>query len=187
MQGSGHSSAQNIPNFPHLTQSMTEILFSSLWEADHRSFFDFVICILPFSHCSSTVISRPHQEYPTSGLPPILSPFLESSSFMSSNHAPFDHLQGPHWISQSVLESHFVSPYFPLWASAVSQWGKNLPAMQETHQEQVWSLGGEDPPEVENGNPLSILAWRALWTEEPGGPPSTGSQRIGHNWAIKIK
>ena len=70
---------------------------------------------------------------PTSGLPPILSPFLESSSFMSSNHSPFDHLQGFHWISESVLESHFVSPYFHLWASAVTQWVKNLPAMQETH------------------------------------------------------
>ena len=27
----------------------------------------------------------------------------------------------------------------------------------------------------------SILAWRILWTEEPGGLPSTGSQRVDHN------
>ena len=26
----------------------------------------------------------------------------------------------------------------------------------------------------------SILAWRILWTEEPGGLQSTGSQRVGH-------
>ena len=26
-----------------------------------------------------------------------------------------------------------------------------------------------------------ILAWRIPWTEEPGGPRSTGPQRIGHN------
>ena len=29
----------------------------------------------------------------------------------------------------------------------------------------------------------SILAWRILWTEEPGGLQSTVSQRIRHNWA----
>ena len=27
----------------------------------------------------------------------------------------------------------------------------------------------------------SILAWRIPWTEEPGGPQSMGSQRVGHN------
>ena len=27
----------------------------------------------------------------------------------------------------------------------------------------------------------SILAWRIPWTEEPGGPQSTGSQRVGRD------
>ena len=27
----------------------------------------------------------------------------------------------------------------------------------------------------------SILAWRIPWTEELGGPQSTGSQRVVHN------
>ena len=27
---------------------------------------------------------------------------------------------------------------------------------------------------------FSILAWRISWTEEPGGPQSTGSQRVRH-------
>ena len=27
----------------------------------------------------------------------------------------------------------------------------------------------------------SILAWRILWTEEPGGLESIGSQKVGHN------
>ena len=31
----------------------------------------------------------------------------------------------------------------------------------------------------------SNLAWRIPWTEEPGGPQSMGSQRVGHNWATK--
>ena len=41
----------------------------------------------------------------------------------------------------------------------------NLRAMQET---QVQSLGGEDPLEEEMAKQSSILAWRILWTEEPG-------------------
>ena len=29
----------------------------------------------------------------------------------------------------------------------------------------------------------SILAWRILWTGEPGGLQSTASQRVGHDWS----
>ena len=29
----------------------------------------------------------------------------------------------------------------------------------------------------------STLAWKIPWTEEPGGLPSMGSHRIGHNWS----
>ena len=43
---------------------------------------------------------------------------------------------------------------------------KNLPAMQET---QVPSLSQEDPLEEDMATQSSILAWRMLWTEEPGG------------------
>ena len=50
---------------------------------------------------------------------------------------------------------------------------KNPPAIQETD---VWSLGQEDPLEKERATHCSILAWRILWTEEPGGLPSTGSE-----------
>ena len=42
---------------------------------------------------------------------------------------------------------------------------KSLPAMQET---QVQSLGQENPLEKEMATHSSILAWRILWTEEPG-------------------
>jgi len=27
----------------------------------------------------------------------------------------------------------------------------------------------------------SILAWKIVWTEEPSGLQSVGSQRVGHN------
>ena len=59
-------------------------------------------------------------------------------------------------------------------ASLVAQTVKNLPTMQETW---VQSLGGEDPLEEEMAVHSSILAWRLLWTEEPGGLQSVGSHR----------
>ena len=57
---------------------------------------------------------------------------------------------------------------------------KNLPAVQET---QVRSLGWEEPLEKEMATHSSILAWRILWTEDPGGLWPMGSQRVGHDWA----
>ena len=47
--------------------------------------------------------------------------------------------------------------------------GKNLPAMQETQETWVRSLGQEDPLEEGMATHSSILAWRIPWTEEPGG------------------
>ena len=32
---------------------------------------------------------------------------------------------------------------------------------------QVWSLGQEDPLEMEMATHSSLLAWEILWTEEP--------------------
>ena len=54
--------------------------------------------------------------------------------------------------------------------------GKDLPAMQETW---VRPLGRKDP--LEKGMDFGILVWRTLWTEEPGGFQSRGSQRVRHN------
>ena len=47
-------------------------------------------------------------------------------------------------------------------------------------------LGGEDSLEKEMAPHSSVLAWRILWTEEPGGLQSMGSQRVGHNLGTKI-
>ena len=54
--------------------------------------------------------------------------------------------------------------------------------MQET---QVRSLGPEDPLEEEMTTYSSILAGEILWTEEPGGLQSMGSQRVGHDLVTK--
>ena len=55
----------------------------------------------------------------------------------------------------------------------MAQQVKNLLAMQETR---VWSLGWGDSLEKEMATHSSILAWEILWTEEPGGLQSKGSQ-----------
>ena len=58
---------------------------------------------------------------------------------------------------------------FAPWASQVTQWVKNLPAMQETLWVWVQFLHWEDPLEEGMAAHSSILAWRIPWTEEPGG------------------
>ena len=47
----------------------------------------------------------------------------------------------------------------------------------------VWSLVWKDPLEKEMAVCSSILAWRGLWTEEPGGLQSIGSQRVRQDWS----
>ena len=63
-------------------------------------------------------------------------------------------------------------------ASLVAQQVMNLPAMQETW---VQSLGWEDPLEKEMATHFSILAWRILWTEEPGRLQTVGLPRVVHD------
>ena len=55
---------------------------------------------------------------------------------------------------------------------------KNLPVMQET---QVRSLDWDNPLGKEMVTHSSVLAWKILWTEEPGWLQSMGMQRVGHN------
>ena len=66
-------------------------------------------------------------------------------------------------------------------ASLVAQTVKNVPAIQERQETQVQSLGQEDPLEKGMATHSSILAWRFMWTEEPGGLQSMRLQRMGHN------
>ena len=67
-----------------------------------------------------------------------------------------------------------------LWRDLlIAQMRNHLSAMQETR---VRSLGQEGPLEMGMAIHSSILAWRIPWTEEPDRPPSTGSQRVIHDW-----
>ena len=60
-------------------------------------------------------------------------------------------------------------------ASLVAQLVKNLPTMWETW---VRFLAWEDPLEKGKATHSSILAWRIPWAVQ-----STGSQRVGYDWA----
>ena len=44
---------------------------------------------------------------------------------------------------------------------------------------------GRSPGE-RNGYHSSTLAWKIPWTEEPGGLPSMGLERVGHDWATSL-
>ena len=58
---------------------------------------------------------------------------------------------------------------------------KNLFARQEIREAWVLSPDQEDPLEKEMATHFSILALEILWTNEPGGLQSIGSQRVGHD------
>ena len=60
----------------------------------------------------------------------------------------------------------------------MAQMAKHLPTVPETR---VQSLGREDLLEKEMATHYSILAWKILWSEEPGRLQSMGSQRVGHD------
>ena len=63
--------------------------------------------------------------------------------------------------------------------NAMAQQGKNPPAMQETQEMQVQSLGqdnslGQEDPEEGMATHSSTLACRIPWTEEPDGHSPKG-------------
>ena len=66
----------------------------------------------------------------------------------------------------------------PTGASLLAQSVKSLPPMWETW---VQSLGQEDTLEKGMANHSSILAWKILWTEKPGGLQFMRSQRVRHD------
>ena len=80
-------------------------------------------------------------------------------------------------ITQSILLLRI--PHGVYQASMMAQTVTNLPAMQETQEMWVQSLGLEDPLEEEITTHSSILAWEISWTEDPGGLLSMASQRVG--------
>ena len=75
----------------------------------------------------------------------------------------------------------YLSVAFPSSAAV-----KYLPAIQETQETWVPSLGQEVCLEEEMATHSSILAWKIPWTEEPGRPQSMGSQRVRYHGACTL-
>ena len=63
--------------------------------------------------------------------------------------------------------------------SQVAQTVKHLPTVWET---QVQSLDREDPLEKAMAPHSSILAWKILGTEEPGGLQCMGHRELENEW-----
>ena len=58
---------------------------------------------------------------------------------------------------------------------------KNLPAKAEDTGDLGLIPESESSLEEGMATHSSVLAWKIPWTEEPGGPQSIGSQRVGHD------
>ena len=71
----------------------------------------------------------------------------------------------------------------PFSLSLVVQMLKGLLTVQDTWAR---SLGWEDPLEKEMETHSSTLAWKILWTEEPGRLQSLELQRVGNDWATSL-
>ena len=66
-------------------------------------------------------------------------------------------------------------------ASQVALVTKSPPANAGAAAEEGQPLGWEDPLEKGVATHPGVLAWRIPWMEEPGGLPSMGSHRVGHD------
>ena len=110
---------------------------------------------------------------PPLGIGPIIG--SEDSLPLNFQRSPFflflPLLLGALWLASLLRAS--------LWAQMV----KNLSAMSETW---VRSLGWEDPLKKGTAPHCSILAWRILWTEEPGGLQSKGPQRVNETEQLSL-
>ena len=77
--------------------------------------------------------------------------------------------QGRSKLAIFLLKTTYLSLRLPRWYS-----GKESAS-------QCRFLSCEDPLEEGMATHSRILAWKILWTEEPGGLQTIGSQRVRHN------
>ena len=67
------------------------------------------------------------------------------------------------------------------WGFSGSMVVKNPPANTGDTRDVGSVLGQEDPLQKEMATHSSILEWNIPWTEEHGGIPSMGLQRVRHD------
>ena len=77
---------------------------------------------------------------------------------------------------------YLTNPISKWWASQVALVVKNPPADAGDLRDLGSILGSGRSPGEGHGNPLQYSCpGESLWTEEPGGLQSMGSQRAGHD------
>ena len=105
-----------------------------------------------------------------------------------------------HWTTKKQQRSMFISNVtFFWWKNSVLNTtnaylyiymgfpgGSEVTASAWNAGDLVRSLDREDPLEKEMATHSSTLAWKIPWREEPGELQSTGSQRVGHDWATSL-
>ena len=91
------------------------------------------------------------------------------------------------WVFWDFENEHFYLFLCPCTLNIgdflVAQMVKCLSAMWKT---QVWSLGWEDPLKKEMAAHSSTLAWKILWTEEPGRLSPWGHKESRHDWVTSL-
>ena len=77
-------------------------------------------------------------------------------------------------------EGFSISPWLTFWPNNSMQWiALNCCSVQHRIFSSIPGLY----PEKEMATHSSVLAWRIPGTGEPGGLPSLGLHRVGHNWS----
>ena len=99
---------------------------------------------------------------------------------IEDNHCQSQRGQYP--CTSAVLFPLFKSCRVGLGASQMALVVKNPPASAGDIRDADLIPGSGRSLGGGHGNPLQYSCWRILWTEEPGGLQSMGSQRVRHDW-----
>ena len=106
---------------------------------------------------------------------PLSSPF---SLYLLSTHYPMDSGEGNGTpLQHSCLENPMGGGAW--WAAAH---GHGVAKSQRWVSDFIWTSHCH-ALEKEMATHSTVLAWRIPGTGEPGGLPSMGSHRVGHNWS----
>ena len=101
----------------------------------------------------------------------------ERISMGLNNQGCFTH--SPHWVHRTVCSQLTFNELTVFSLSCDCSINILLPQQVKSIQ----SISTQINMEKEMATRSSILAWRIAWTEEL---QSTGSQRVGHNWATSL-
>ena len=131
-----------------------------------------IICLSPHFQTRLPVLWRPTS---------LMSPQL---FFPLLSHPTCPGSYFPHFIRSNNFQIYTLTSNFLL--SSLHSISRNNSMRGSASKESACSAedlgsipGWKYPPEKRKATHSSVLAWRIPWTEEPGGPQSLGSQKVG--------